>query len=278
VLALNVLSMDPGQYAIRPVLLAATMGVVALVVVRQIFTLWENSLLTKQQAESLSELEGANKRIAEQTRQITEHNAELEQGIVHLKDVQAQLANGNMRARANLASGSLMPLAGSLNLMAERLMRLGQTNVYMHHLLEALGELSIAFERHAKGAPFVIPRSCNEFIEINRLLISMRLKGATTALTTPGIAIHAVDNQTQRKTPLPRPVTAPLAHGTANLQPHSPATVRQQTNTSPPQSLSSIAKLRNRRISEAQQSPSSGPLQLPSSGSLQFEKISDEGA
>jgi hypothetical protein len=171
-----------------------------------------------------------------------------------------------------------MPLAGSLNLMAERLMRLGQTNVYMHHLLEALSELSMAFERHAKGAPFIIPRSCNEFIEINRLLISMRLKGTSTALSTSGFTIRASDNETQRKTPLPRPVTTPLAHGTADLQPHSPTAVKQQTNTSPPQSLSSIAKLRNRRIPEAQQSLSSGPLQLPTSGPLQFEKVSDEGA
>ena len=278
VLTLNVLSTDPGQYAIRPVLLAATMGVVALVVIRQIFTLWENARLAKQQAELLSDLERANKRIAEQNRQIAEHNAELEQGIMHLKDVQALLANGNLRARANLTSGALMPLAGSLNLMAERLMRLGQTNVYMHRLLEALGELSMAFERHAKGAPFIIPRSCNEFLEINRLLISMRLKGISTALPTPGLTSHARDNEAQRQTPIPRPVTTPLAHGTRDLQPDSHSSLKRQTNTLPPQSLSSIARLRTRSVSEAQQLPSSGPLQLPSSGPLQYEKISDEGA
>ena len=278
VLTLNVLSTDPGQYAIRPVLLAATMGVVALVVIRQIFTLWENARLAKQQAESLSDLERANKRIAEQNRQIAEHNAELEQGIMHLKDVQALLANGNLRARANLTSGALMPLAGSLNLMAERLMRLGQTNVYMHRLLEALGELSMAFERHAKGAPFIIPRSCNEFLEINRLLISMRLKGISTALPTPGLTSHARDNEAQRQTPIPRPVTTPLAHGTRDLQPDSHSSLKRQTNTLPPQSLSSIARLRTRSVSESQQLPSSGPLQLPSSGPLQYEKISDEGA
>jgi cell division protein FtsB len=278
VLTLNVLSTEPGQYAIRPVLLAATMGVVALVVIRQIFTLWENARLAKQQAESLSDLERANKRIEEQNRQIAEHNAELEQGIMHLKDVQALLANGNLRARANLTSGALMPLAGSLNLMAERLMRLGQTNVYVHRLLEALGELSMAFERHAKGAPFIIPRSCNEFLEINRLLISMRLEGISTASPTPGLTSHARDNEAQRQTPIPRPVTTPLAHGTRDLQPDSHSSLKRQTNTLPPQSLSSIARLRTRSVSESQQLPSSGPLQLPSSGPLQYEKISDEGA
>ena len=276
VLTLNVLSTDPGQYAIRPVLLAATMGVVALVVIRQIFTLWENALLAKQQAESLSDLERANKRIAEQTRQIADHNAELELGIMHLKDVQAQLANGNMRVRANLTSGALMPLAGSLNLMAERLMRLGQTNVYMHRLMEALGELSMAFERHAKGAPFIIPRSCNEFIEINRLLISMHLKGMSSALSTPGFTSHARDNEAQRSATTPRPVTVPLAHGTPDLQPRSHTSPTRHTNTLQPQSPSILGS-RIRSVSGSRQLPSSGPLQLPSSGPLQNEKVSDNG-
>jgi len=277
VLALNVLSMDPGQYAIRPVLLAATMGVVALVVVRQIFTLWENTRLAKQQAEALSDLESANKRIAQQTRLIADHNAELEQGIRHLKDVQAQLANGNMRARANLASGALMPLAGSLNLMAERLMRLGQTNVYMHHLLEALGELSMAFERHAKGAPFIIPRSSNEFIEINRLLISMRLKGTSNALSTPGFTNQARDNEAQGQTPIPRPVTTPLAHSARDVQPHSHTSLTRQATPLPSQPLP-IRRIKNRSASNSEQLPSSGSLHLPPSWPLQYEKVSDEGA
>jgi len=179
VLSFNALSTNPEQYAIRPILLAATMGVVALVVIRQIFTLWENARLAQQQAESLSDLERANKRIEEQTHLIADHSAELERGIVHLKDVHAQLANGNLRARANLTSGALLPLAGSLNLMAERLTRLGQTNIYMHHLLRALNELSIAFEREAAGAPFIVPESSNKFIEITRLLRSMHVKSST---------------------------------------------------------------------------------------------------
>jgi len=277
VLALNVLSMDPGQYAIRPVLLAATMGVVALVVVRQIFTLWENTRLAKQQAEALSDLESANKRIAQQTRLIADHNAELEQGIRQLKDVQAQLANGNMRARANLASGALMPLAGSLNLMAERLMRLGQTNVYMHRLLEALGELSMAFERHAKGAPFIIPRSSNEFIEINRLLISMRLKGTSSALSTPGFTNQARDNEAQGQTPIPRPVTTPLAHSARDVQPHSHTSLTRQATPLPSQPLP-IRRFKNRSASNSEQLPSSGSLHLPPSWPLQYEKVSDEGA
>lgn len=186
-LALNALSTDPGELAIRPVLLCATMGVVALVVARQIFTLWENARLAHDQAEALIDLSRANQRVAEQAQEISEHNAELERGIIHLKDVQAQLANGNLKARANLASGVLMPLAGSLNLMAERLTRLGQMNNYTQRLMRALSDFCVALEHSPAGAPLLIPSSCNEFTEINRIVLSLQSKGSLTALpaTTP---------------------------------------------------------------------------------------------
>jgi hypothetical protein len=117
-LTLDVLAPDTGQNMIRPVLLFSTIAVVALVVARQIYTMWENMRLTQRQAEALASLERANQRVAEQSHQIAEYNAELEHGIEHLKDVQANLSNGNLRARATLTQGALLPLAGSLNLMA----------------------------------------------------------------------------------------------------------------------------------------------------------------
>ncbi|HEU0002348.1 MAG TPA: hypothetical protein VFQ36_15700 [Ktedonobacteraceae bacterium] len=174
-LTFNVLSNDSGQAAIRPVLLFATMGVVALVVARQLLTLWENAHLAARQEEALEDLARANHRIEEQASHISSHNAELENGIVHLKAVQAQLANGNLKARAELTGGALLPLAGSLNLMAERIMRLGQTSIYTQRLMRSLGELSVALERAATGAPLVVPASCNEFLEINRLLVALRI-------------------------------------------------------------------------------------------------------
>src|SRR6266704_1884071 len=79
-LTFNVLSSDSGQIAIRPVLLFATMGVVALVVARQLLTLWENAHLAARQAEALEDLERANQRIEEQSHHIAEHSAELERG------------------------------------------------------------------------------------------------------------------------------------------------------------------------------------------------------
>jgi prefoldin subunit 5 len=187
-LTANVLSSDSGQIAIRPVLLFATMGVVALVVVRQLLTLWENTRLATRQAEALEDLGYANQRIEEQARHIAEHSAELERGIAHLKHVQAQLANGNLQARAELTGGVLLPLAGSLNLMAERIMRLGQNSIYTQRLLRALNELSIAIERAAGGGHLVVPASSREFVEINRLLVAMRVsprQAASPAAVTP---------------------------------------------------------------------------------------------
>src|SRR5712692_7781134 len=257
VLSLNVLSTNPEQYAIRPILLAATMGVVALVVIRQIFTLWEKDRLVRQQAESLSDLERANKRIEEQTRQIADHSAELERGIVHLKDVQAQLANGNLRARANLTSGALMPLAGSLNLMAERLMRLGHTSVYMQRLIRALTELSVAFERKAAGAPFIVPESCNEFIEINRLLLSMHLKNnaPVSHVTHPLTQGQA----TQRPVPIQHPVSQSLVNNAPDIPRQVP--MPRQAETPLPQTPLR-ARLGIRTVSGSRQLPSSGPLQM----------------
>ena len=122
-LSLDILTNNPAQQAVRPVLLFATLGVVVLVIARQVFTIWENKQLTQQQTEALEHLERANRRIEEQARQLNDYNVELERGIEHLKDVQAHIANGHLKARANLTHGALLPLAASLNLMAERLAR-----------------------------------------------------------------------------------------------------------------------------------------------------------
>jgi hypothetical protein len=180
-LMLNIVSNDAGQRDIRPILLFATILVVGLVVVRQILTLLDNERLTRRQADALARLELANKRVEDQARMIAEHNAELEQGVNHLKDVQARLANGNLRARARLSGGELLPLAASLNLMADRLMRLEQYEGYAQRLSRALTELSIAIDRYRMGGPLILPPSAAEFAEINNLLLAMGLKEAADA-------------------------------------------------------------------------------------------------
>lgn len=216
VLTLNIFNSNGTQVAIRPVLLLATLGVVALVVVRQILTLRDNATLAHKQAETLEGLEHANKRIAEQSHAIARHSLELEHGIDHLKDVQASLANGNLRARAKLNNGALLPLAASLNLMAERLTRLWQVNAQAQKLSNALHDLSVAFDKHWNGEPLAIPESCSNMVEISALLRSLHLKGSTQPYQPKSSPVHPLHSANQVQSGQPghsqsqQPTTGPL--------------------------------------------------------------------
>ncbi len=258
-LTLDVLAPDAGQRAIRPVLLFSTLAVVALLVTRQIFTLWDNMRLAQRQAEALDELERVNTLVEEQSREIAAHNIELEEGIEHLKTVQAGLANGNLRARAHLTQGALLPLAGSLNLMAERLMRLGQGNLYAQRLVKALGDLSMAFERTALGMPLAIPESCNELTEVNRLLVALRVKRLQSPFAT-----------NQQLTPLPdvppsaQPVTQAMTTPVRQQPVTQPLTPSRVRTTEPQHQQSGTGRLGarpyNKNVLGIRPSPPSGPL------------------
>ncbi len=257
-LTLDVLASDSGQRAIRPVLLVATLCVVALVVTRQILTLWDNTRLARRQAEALENLARANERIEEQSRQITEYNVELERGIEHLKDVQANLANGNLRARANLVKGALLPLAGSFNLMAERLARLGQVSGYAQRVMRALSDLSIAFERSTSGAPLIIPESCQDLTEINRLLVAMRVKGPSPITNNPSSMSFQRQAQQPLPTqpPMPHPLTQPMMH---------PFSLHNTTGDySPPSETPQSPAALQRRLLGPRHLATSGPLQRDS--------------
>jgi hypothetical protein len=223
VLTLNIFANDPTQAAIRPVLLLATLSVVALVVMRQILTLRDNAVLARQQAETLDGLERANKRIAEQSQAIAQHNLELEHGIDHLKDVQANLANGNLRIRARLDSGALLPLAASLNLMAERLTRLWQINAQAQRLSNALRDLSGALDKHWSGEPLAIPESCTNLVEISALLRSLHIKSNLPPSRPMPSLVQSENERNERNERNPQPTTGPLpprqtAHGSQSPQ------------------------------------------------------------
>ncbi len=213
VLAFNVLSSDPVQSHIRPVLIYTTLVVVALLVLRQILTQLDNERLTRRQTVALDRLEVANSRVEDQARMIAERNAVMEEGIAHLKEVQAQLANGNLGARARLVGGDLLPLAGSLNLMADRLSRVEQLDQRTQRLSRALAELSMTLEQYRVGTRFVAPASCNEFPEIQRLLLAMGLRPAS----------HDPRRVSQSPAPSPAlspdtPTSSPRVVPTRNLQ------------------------------------------------------------
>jgi hypothetical protein len=176
ILCLNVFSSDKQQLLLRPVLLLGTVGVIGLVVVRQILTLLDNELLAKRQEDALRQLEIANQQVEGQARAITQRNADLEAGILHLKEVLARLANGNLRARAHLSSGELMSLAVGINLMAERMSHMEHSDSRLKRLSRCLYDLSLALGRYKSGKPLVLPPGYNELSEINQLLLALGLK------------------------------------------------------------------------------------------------------
>jgi hypothetical protein len=190
VLVLNIFSANPSQVANRPVLVLATIVVVALAVVRQILTIYENEQLARRQADALERLEVANRQVAEQARMISVRNKELEEGISHLKDIQARMANGDLRARARLIRGDLLPLAVSLNLMAERLAHLEDASQYARCLTRALQDLIVAVEQYRRGNAFHVPPSCQRFPEIRRLIYLSGFKPETGALTHSSHPMH----------------------------------------------------------------------------------------
>jgi hypothetical protein len=235
VLVFNVLSNDDAQRSIRLVLVFATLVVVALVVVRQILTQLDNERLARRQAIALDRLEVANSRVEEQARMIAERNSALEEGILHLKEVQAQLANGNLHARARLSSGDLLPLAGSLNLMADRLMHFEQVDQRTQKLSKALADLSMALERYRVGTRFIVPPSCYEFPEIHRLLLAVGLR---QAIADPQSASQPARNQPTSRPLAPRPSQPLLRSPSQPLVPqpaYTPVTAFPNLPTPPEQ-------------------------------------------
>ena len=249
-LTFNVLSTGADQYAIRPVLLISTLLVIALVITRQLFTLWENTRLAQRQAEALDELARAKQHIEEQARHISSYNVELEQGIEHLKGVHSSIANGNMRVRAHLTHGALLPLAGSLNLMAERLMKLVQSSYYAQRLSQSLSDLGTAFERTALGHPLMIPESCSELPEVQRLLVAMRVKRITAPAGSSA-------------------PSAPSAPSASSLSPVSSGPLASYNHAAPVENMSNIGnisnigQIRNMRLASQSANPSSQFPPLP---------------
>ena len=210
VLAFNVLSTDKGQQNIRPVLLIATLIVTGLVVVRQVATMLENERLMRNQATTFLQLERVYQ-------DIEKRKDVLEVGINHLKEVQSRLANGDVRARAQIMGGDLWPLATGLNLMADRMMRSESNQRYAQKLARAVSDFSQALERKRDEGRFVLPTSCIDVPEMHSLIRVLGLGSASGA---------------QRSTPYPAPPrqgSSPLSLFSETTAPPFP----QQPSASP---------------------------------------------
>jgi hypothetical protein len=179
---------------------------------------------------------------------ITRRNAELERGIMHLKDVHARIANGHLQSRAMIIEGDLVPLAGSLNLMAERLQRLGQADEYANRLSKALGELAQALERYKTGKPFVLPPACSTFPEIKRLLAAAGFNGM------PGSSLYGLtqmagpSSQALNSGPLPQNASQTITSGPLPPMPSSGPVSAETPLLDKPNSLRSVRFSKNRSI------------------------------
>jgi hypothetical protein len=172
-LGINVFSTDKVQQGIRPVLLIATLIVVGLVVVRQIFTIQENERLLKEQMKIHKQLEQVYEDIA--LRKMA-----LETGLTHLKEIQTRLANGDVRARATILDGELWPLANGLNLMADRMMRSEQRQQNIQKTIHAIADLSRALEQRGNKTNFVLPASSMDASpEFHHLLMVLGLRSVS---------------------------------------------------------------------------------------------------
>jgi hypothetical protein len=229
VLAFNVLSNDPNQRNIRPVLVFATLVVVALVILRQILTQLDNERLTRQQAIVLDRLETANNQIEEQAQKIAERNTVLEEDVAYLKEVHAKLANGNLRARARLTrftSSDLRPLAQSFNLMADRLIHFEHSEQRLQNLSYALEDAILALEKYRMGKPFVVPPSCTNSPEICRLLLAAGFQQAVANLQNMPQPPGNEKPSTHPISPPPlatRPMDTPLPISPYPVHPNSPS-------------------------------------------------------
>jgi hypothetical protein len=129
-------------------------------------------------------------------------------------------------------------------------MRLGQSSIYTQRLMRSLGELSVALERAATGAPLTVPPSCNEFTEINRLLVALRINSknmmsAYNPVTPQPAGEHSGDG-TQ---PLPpRPTFAPVFRtvtGSSGSRPFPASGALHPTPASGPLRQTSTSGLQN---------------------------------
>nr|MBA2678120.1 hypothetical protein [Ktedonobacteraceae bacterium] len=189
VLTINVFSSDKIQQSIRPVLVVATLIVVGLVIMRQIFTALENVRLIREQIRVNNQLETVYQDSAKR-------KAALEAGVTYLKEIQARLANGDVRARAQISNDDLWPLATGLNLMADRLLRSETNQAQVQRLLSALSDFNQALERTRGGHQFVLPPSCQGIPALQQLVYILSLRGAieTTQVTPSSEPPRRPDN------------------------------------------------------------------------------------
>ncbi len=116
--------MDPIGDSNPTIPFLVSFGLIVIVGARLGVTVLENERLLRNEVQRVEELAIANQIAEEQRCLVAERNQRLERDIEALKEVHARVARGDYAARAPITSGELLPIAGSLNLMLDRLAKL----------------------------------------------------------------------------------------------------------------------------------------------------------
>ncbi len=138
-----------GRSLIIPFLVG--LGLLALVGARQGITVLENERLLRNEKRRVEELDQAKQLAERQRLLLAERNQRLQVDIQMLKDIHARVAGGDYSARVPITSGELLPIAGSLNIMLDRLANLIHASSDYARLEQAIRLMEMAAHGIADG-------------------------------------------------------------------------------------------------------------------------------
>jgi len=126
-------------------------GLLILIGARQGITVLENERLLQTELQRSKELDQAKQMAEKQRLLLAERNQRLQTDIQILKEIHARVARGDYTARVPITSGELLPIAGSLNIMLDRLSNLIRASSEYARLEQAIQQLAAAAHSIAEG-------------------------------------------------------------------------------------------------------------------------------
>jgi len=128
-----------------------SLGLLVLIGVRQGITVLENERLLRNEQRRTRELDQAKQMAEKQRLLLAERNQRLQVDIQVLKDIHARVARGDYTARVPINGGELLPIAGSLNIMLDRLSKLIRASSEYARLEQAVQHMVVVAHGIAEG-------------------------------------------------------------------------------------------------------------------------------
>lgn len=180
-----------GRNLIIPFLVG--LGLLALVGARQGITVLENERLLRNEKRRAEELDQAKQAAEQQRLLLAERNERLQVDIQMLKDIHARVAGGDYSARVPITSGELLPIAGSLNIMLDRLANLIRASSDYARLEQAIRLMEQAAHGIADGDDRAL-RGLS--IQTNTVLdgVSIALRKIRARMQELGMGLQNLDN------------------------------------------------------------------------------------